>query len=62
MTIRCSDPAPCPCASKCCNSFEYSVGTPAVTVTPSASINSAMLAASNFGPGSTSLAPTIGAA
>src|SRR5258707_5246075 len=50
------------CVSKCCNSFAYSVGTPAATVTPSASINSAMLAASIFGPGNTSFAPTIGAA
>jgi hypothetical protein len=37
------------------------VGTPALTVTRSLSISSYRLAPSSFGPGSTSLAPTIGA-
>ena len=62
MTSRLSVPAPRFSPSKCCSNFEYSVGTPAVTVTPSVSISSAMFAASIFGPGSTSFAPTIGAA
>ena len=38
------------------------VGTPRRKVTPSASISSAMLAPSSARPGSTSLAPTSGAA
>src|ERR1700730_17107055 len=61
-TIRFREPAPRPAASKCGSSLAYRTGTPPVTVTDSASISSAMLAASIFGPGNTSLAPTIGAA
>ena len=48
-------------ASTCCSSASQIVGTPALIVTRSLSISSYRLAPSSFGPGSTSLAPTIGA-